>query len=295
MNGDFDTGEAGVPLPYIENAARQRRRRILLLAGTAEARNLAVALSREPYVIITVSLARPERIPHDFGWPVRIGGWGGEKSYRNWLIREGIDMVIDATHPFADEMSKRTVKIAPELGIEAVRFMRHAEKVGADAALIVTPYYNKPTQGGLIRHFTALHDCCTLPIIIYNIPPRSVIDMTPETMGELSKLPRIIGVKDATGDLSRVPDLLARCGPDFAVYSGDDPTAMELMLAGGHGNIIATLFGAMTVAVVQNGLNLNAVPAAWQNITLGIIILLAVGFDMWRNDIGKGFSKIFAS
>ena len=124
MNGDFDTGEAGVPLPYIENAARQRRRRILLLAGTAEARNLAVALSREPYVIITVSLARPERIPHDFGWPVRIGGWGGEKSYRNWLIREGIDMVIDATHPFADEMSKRTVKIAPELGIEAVRFMR---------------------------------------------------------------------------------------------------------------------------------------------------------------------------
>lgn len=124
MNGDFDTGEAGVPLPYIENTARQRRRRLLLLAGTAEARHLAVALSREPYLILTVSLARPERTPYKYGWPVRIGGWGGERAYHDWLIREGIDMVVDATHPFADEMSKRTAKIAPELGIEAVRFMR---------------------------------------------------------------------------------------------------------------------------------------------------------------------------
>jgi len=82
--------------------------------------------------------------------------------------------------------------------IESIRLLRHAEKVGADAGLVVTPYYNKPTQAGLIAHYTALHDACNLPIIIYNIPGRSVIDMSPETMGELAKLPRIIGVKDAT-------------------------------------------------------------------------------------------------
>ena len=85
--------------------------------------------------------------------------------------------------------------------IESIRLLRHAEKVGADAGLVVTPYYNKPTQAGLIAHYTALHDACNLPIIIYNIPGRSVIDMSPETMGELAKLPRIIGVKDATGKL----------------------------------------------------------------------------------------------
>ena len=81
---------------------------------------------------------------------------------------------------------------------EAIRFMQYAEKVGADAALVVTPYYNKPTQAGLIAHFKALHDCCNLPIIIYNIPPRSVVDMLPATMGELAKLPRIIGVNRIT-------------------------------------------------------------------------------------------------
>src|SRR5690606_31199165 len=97
---------------------------------------------------------------------------------------------------------------------EAVRLIRHAEKVGADAALVVTPYYNKPTQAGLIAHFTAVHDCCSLPIIIYNIPPRSVIDMTPATMGELAKLPRIVGVKDATGKLERVSQQRASCGAD---------------------------------------------------------------------------------
>src|SRR3989338_7743250 len=88
--------------------------------------------------------------------------------------------------------------------VEWLSLVRFGGKVGADAALVVTPYYNKPTQAGMIAHYTALHDCCTLPIVIYNIPGRSVVDMSPETMGVLAKLPRIIGVKDATGKIERV-------------------------------------------------------------------------------------------
>ncbi len=123
---------------------------------------------------------------------------------------------------------------------EAIGFMRHAERVGADAALVVTPYYNKPTQEGLIAHFTALHDCCELPIIIYNIPGRSVVDMTPETMGRLAELPRIIGVKDATGKLERVSLQRMTCGPDFIQLSGEDATAPGFNAQGGIGCISVT-------------------------------------------------------
>lgn len=124
--------------------------------------------------------------------------------------------------------------------VESIRLARHAEKVGADAVLVVTPYYNKPTQRGLIAHFTAIHDCCELPIIIYNIPPRSVIDMTPATMAELAKLPRIVGVKDATGDLARVSDQRLSCGPDFCQLSGEDATAHGFNAQGGVGCISVT-------------------------------------------------------
>lgn len=124
--------------------------------------------------------------------------------------------------------------------VEAIRFAQYAEKVGADAILVVTPYYNKPTQRGLIAHFTAIHDCCTLPIIIYNIPGRSVVDMTPETMGELAKLQRIVGVKDATGDLSRVPQQRITCGNDFVQLSGEDATALGFNAHGGVGCISVT-------------------------------------------------------
>ena len=124
--------------------------------------------------------------------------------------------------------------------LEAIRLVRHAESVGADAALVVTPYYNKPTQSGLIAHFTALHDCANLPIIIYNIPARSVIDMTPETMGKLAELPRIIGVKDATGDLARVCDTRITCGKDFIQLSGEDATAHGFNAQGGVGCISVT-------------------------------------------------------
>ncbi|MGH1330439.1 MAG: 4-hydroxy-tetrahydrodipicolinate synthase [Paracoccaceae bacterium] len=123
---------------------------------------------------------------------------------------------------------------------EGIRLMQHASSVGADAALVVTPYYNKPTQAGLIAHFKALHECCDLPIIIYNIPGRSVVDMSPATMGELAKLPRIIGVKDATGDLSRVPKQRMTCGADFIQLSGEDPTALGFNAHGGTGCISVT-------------------------------------------------------
>lgn len=124
--------------------------------------------------------------------------------------------------------------------VEAIRFVRFAQKVGADAALVVTPYYNKPTQKGLLAHFQALHDCAEIPIVIYNIPGRSVIDMTPETMGELAKLPRIIGVKDATGDLARVSQQRASCGAEFCQLSGEDATALGFNAHGGVGCISVT-------------------------------------------------------
>ncbi|MCE8544669.1 4-hydroxy-tetrahydrodipicolinate synthase [Ruegeria pomeroyi] len=123
---------------------------------------------------------------------------------------------------------------------EAIRFVQFAQQVGADAALVVTPYYNKPTQRGLIAHFTALHDCAELPIVIYNIPGRSVVDMTPATMGALAKLPRIIGVKDATGDLARVSQQRAACGADFIQLSGEDATALGFNAHGGVGCISVT-------------------------------------------------------
>ena len=123
--------------------------------------------------------------------------------------------------------------------IESVSLVNHAKSVGADAALVVTPYYNKPTQRGLIAHFEAVNEC-GLPIIIYNIPPRSIIDMTPETMGKLSKLENIVGVKDATGDVVRVSQQRATCGTDFCQLSGEDASALGFNVHGGVGCISVT-------------------------------------------------------
>jgi 4-hydroxy-tetrahydrodipicolinate synthase len=124
--------------------------------------------------------------------------------------------------------------------VEGIRLIQHAARVGADAALVVTPYYNKPTQAGMIAHYTALHDCCALPIVIYNIPGRSVVDMSPDTMGTLAKLPRIIGVKDATGKIERVSMQRASCGPEFIQLSGEDATALGFNAHGGVGCISVT-------------------------------------------------------
>ena len=123
---------------------------------------------------------------------------------------------------------------------EAISLTKHAEKVGADAALIVTPYYNKPTQEGLYQHYKAINDSCGIPIIIYNIPSRSVIDMTVETMTRLFELKNIIGVKDATGNLDRVNQQKEKMGNDFIQLTGEDGNVLEFNKRGGVGCISVT-------------------------------------------------------
>jgi 4-hydroxy-tetrahydrodipicolinate synthase len=123
---------------------------------------------------------------------------------------------------------------------EAIMLQSHAKEAGADAGLVVTPYYNKPTQAGLIAHYTAIADAVALPIIIYNIPGRSVIDMTVATMAALAKHPNIVGVKDATADLVRPLRTKLACGAGFCQLSGEDATAVPFLSQGGHGCISVT-------------------------------------------------------
>ena len=123
---------------------------------------------------------------------------------------------------------------------EAISLTKFAEKAGADAALIVTPYYNKPTQEGLYQHYKAINDSCGIPIIIYNIPPRSVVDMSVDTMARLFELKNIVGVKDATANLDRVTQQKSKMGDEFLQLSGEDGTALEFNLKGGRGCISVT-------------------------------------------------------
>jgi 4-hydroxy-tetrahydrodipicolinate synthase len=122
---------------------------------------------------------------------------------------------------------------------EAIRLTRCARDAGADAALLVTPYYNKPTQAGLIAHYSAVAEAVDIPQILYNVPGRTACDLLPETAGALASVPNIVGIKDATGDLNG-SQLRALCGDDFALYSGDDATGCEFMLRGGDGVISVT-------------------------------------------------------
>jgi 4-hydroxy-tetrahydrodipicolinate synthase len=123
---------------------------------------------------------------------------------------------------------------------EAIDLARFAEKAGADAVLVVTPYYNKPTQEGIYRHFKAISDSIGIPVLIYNIPGRSVVDMDIDTMKRLYELPNVVGVKDATGDVGRVSKQRHAMGADFIQLSGEDMTALAAMVAGGHGCISVT-------------------------------------------------------
>jgi 4-hydroxy-tetrahydrodipicolinate synthase len=123
---------------------------------------------------------------------------------------------------------------------EAIDLTRCAMAAGVDACLLVTPYYNKPTQEGLYQHHKAVAEAVAIPQILYNVPGRTAVDMLPETVERLAPLDNIIAIKDATGDMERARRLIASCGDRLAVYSGDDATAMELMLLGGKGNISVT-------------------------------------------------------
>ncbi|MBT2131445.1 4-hydroxy-tetrahydrodipicolinate synthase [Aliiroseovarius lamellibrachiae] len=182
------------------------------------------------------------------------------KRLVNWQIAEGSNGLVPVgttgesptlTHDEHEAVIAAVVKAAagrvPVIAgagsnntVETLRFMEYAEKVGAAAGLVVTPYYNKPTQRGLIAHYTTVADAVDLPIVIYNIPGRSVVDMTPETMGVLAKHKNIVGVKDATGDLARVSYQRMACGADFCQLSGEDATAHGFNAQGGQGCISVT-------------------------------------------------------
>jgi 4-hydroxy-tetrahydrodipicolinate synthase len=123
---------------------------------------------------------------------------------------------------------------------EAIELSRYAKKVGADCSLQVVPYYNKPTQEGIYQHFKAIAEAVDLPMVLYNVPGRTVADMAPETVIRLVQLPGIIGIKEATGNLERAAWLIKQAPKGFSIYSGDDPTAVALMLLGGHGNVSVT-------------------------------------------------------
>jgi len=123
---------------------------------------------------------------------------------------------------------------------EAIEFVRHAARVGADGALVVTPYYNRPSQEGLFRHYVAINDAVDLPVLVYNVPSRTSVDIGNETLARLSALPNIVGVKDATGDVVRASWQRRLCGPDWVLLSGDDPSALGYMAHGGAGCISVT-------------------------------------------------------
>lgn len=190
-------------------------------------------------------------------WHIEQGSHGlvpvGTTGESPTLSHEEHEMVVAEVVKAADGRVPIIAGAGSNNTAESLRFMVHAKEVGATAALVVTPYYNKPTQAGLIAHFKTLHDACELPIVIYNIPGRSVVDMSPQTMGELAKLPRIIGVKDATGDLARVCEQRITCGADFLQISGEDATAHGFNAQGGIGCISVTANAAPKLcAELQN-------------------------------------------
>ncbi len=176
-------------------------------------------------------------------WHIEQGSNGlvpvGTTGESPTLTHEEHDLVVETVVQAAAGRIPVVAGAGSNNTAETVRLVKAAKAAGADAALVVTPYYNKPTQRGLIAHFTAAADC-GLPIVIYNIPGRSVVDMTPETMGVLAKHENIVAVKDATGDLARVPNQRITCGADFIQLSGEDATAIGFNAQGGTGCISVT-------------------------------------------------------
>ncbi len=186
--------------------------------------------------------------------------WNSYEKLIEWQIQNGTDGLVPCgttgesptlSHEEHNQVVERCIKItAGRIPViagtgsnstrEAIFLTETAQKAGADAALVVTPYYNKPSQEGLYQHYKTLHDATKIPIIIYNIPGRSVIDMSNDTMCRLAELPRIVGVKDATGDLARPLNIKNRLGDSFCQLSGNDDTATGFLAQGGHGCISVT-------------------------------------------------------
>ena len=195
--------------------------------------------------------------------PMRPDGAVDEAAFAtfvDWQIEQGTNGIVPVgttgeSPTLSHAEHKRVVEIAVEVAdgrvpviagagsnstAEAIEFVRHAKDAGADAALVVTPYYNKPTQEGLYLHYATIVDAVDLPVFIYNIPPRSVVDMSVETMGRLAKHKNIVGVKDSTANLARPLHTRRACGPEFVQMSGEDHTALAFMAAGGQGCISVT-------------------------------------------------------
>ncbi len=149
-----------------------------------------------------------------------------------YVIRQVVDIVNKRLPVIAGTGANST--------IEAIELTACAKDAGADACLLVTPYYNKPTQQGLYEHFKVVAESVVIPQILYNVPSRTACDMVPETVSKLARLENIIGIKEASGDVSRVGDMRERCGDDFLLFSGDDETACDFMLLGGDGVISVT-------------------------------------------------------
>lgn len=210
----------------------------------------------------------------------------------DWHIENGTDGIVavgttgeSATLPAGEHLAvvetavKHVNKRVPVIAgtganstEEAVELSKAAERLGADYTLSVVPYYNKPSQEGIYRHFKAIAEATAVPMIIYNVPGRTVVDMNNETVLRLAEIPNIVGVKEASGDIARATDLINRAPEGFAVYSGDDPTGMAFMLCGGHGvisvaaNVAPKLFADMCrEAIAGNipaarGLNKKLIP-----------------------------------
>lgn len=184
----------------------------------------------------------------------------GLRKLIDWHIAEGTDSIVivgttgesptvsveehcELIKVAVEQSAKRIPIIAGTGGnstTEAIELTRYAKDVGADASLLVVPYYNRPTQEGMYQHFRKIAESVDIPVILYNVPGRTVADMSNETILRLAEVPNIIGVKDATGNLARGTDLIRQAPKSFAVYSGDDATAMALMFCGGKGNISVT-------------------------------------------------------
>ncbi|GIX26128.1 MAG: 4-hydroxy-tetrahydrodipicolinate synthase [Burkholderiales bacterium] len=234
----------------------------------------------------------------------------------DWHIEQGTDgiVVVGTTgeSPTVDFDEHRTlIRVAVEHAAgripivagtganatrEAIELAAYAREAGADASLSVVPYYNKPTQEGLYRHFKAIAEAVDMPHILYNVPGRTVADISNDTVLRLAELPNIVGIKDATGNLERGADLLRRVPKDFAVYSGDDATALALLLLGGHGvisvtaNVAPRLMHEMCAAAFEGNLSrareinnrlmglhkdlfieANPIPVKWAVAQLGLI------------------------